>query len=51
MITHSSTEVNGAWLHVARAGRRRPLLLLYGWPEFWLEREPIMTRLTEKERP
>jgi pimeloyl-ACP methyl ester carboxylesterase len=31
--------------HVARAGQGKPLLLLHGWPEFWLTWEPVMTRL------
>jgi pimeloyl-ACP methyl ester carboxylesterase len=30
---------------VARTGRGKPLLLLHGWPEFWLTWEPVMTRL------
>ncbi len=45
MITHSTLQVNGARLHVARAGSGRPLLLLHGWPEFWLTWEPVMARL------
>ncbi len=45
MIEHSTVAVRGANLHVARAGRGRPLLLLHGWPEFWLTWEPVMTRL------
>ncbi len=48
MITHSSIEVNGARLHVARTGRGRPLLLLHGWPEFWLTWEPVMVRLADR---
>jgi len=29
-------------LHVAEFGAGRPLLLLHGWPEFWLTWEPLM---------
>src|SRR5712672_1726923 len=48
MIEHSTVAVRGANLHVARAGRGRPLLLLHGWPEFWLTWEPVMTRLADR---
>jgi pimeloyl-ACP methyl ester carboxylesterase len=33
---------------VARIGAGRPLLLLHGWPEFWLTWEPVMTRLADR---
>jgi len=45
MIEHSTVRTNGATFHVARAGIGKPLLLLHGWPEFWLTWEPVMTRL------
>jgi pimeloyl-ACP methyl ester carboxylesterase len=48
MIKHSTVSINGADIHVARAGRGRPLLLLHGWPEFWLTWEPVMTRLADR---
>ncbi|MDB5402008.1 MAG: alpha/beta hydrolase [Rhodopila sp.] len=48
MIKHSTVSINGAEIHVARAGRGRPLLLLHGWPEFWLTWEPVMTRLADR---
>lgn len=41
-------RANGAAFHVARAGRGRPLLLLHGWPEFWLTWKPVMTRLADR---
>ena len=44
-IRHTMLPVNGARLHVARAGAGRPLLLLHGWPEFWLTWEPVMQLL------
>ena len=45
MIEHSTVRANGAAFHVARTGTGKPLLLLHGWPEFWLTWEPVMTRL------
>jgi pimeloyl-ACP methyl ester carboxylesterase len=45
MIEHLQLKANGAMFHVARAGAGKPLLLLHGWPEFWLTWEPVMTRL------
>ena len=45
MIEHLEIKANGAAFHVARAGTGKPLLLLHGWPEFWLTWEPVMTRL------
>jgi pimeloyl-ACP methyl ester carboxylesterase len=46
-IRHDLVEANGIRLHVARCGdpRGRPLVLLHGWPEFWLTWEPLMQRL------
>ena len=45
MIDHLKINANGAAFHVARVGTGKPLLLLHGWPEFWLTWEPVMTRL------
>jgi len=47
-IHHSTVPVNGAKLHVARMGSGPPLLLLHGWPEFWLTWEPVMLRLADR---
>lgn len=44
-IRHEDVRLNGIRLHVARAGQGRPLLLLHGWPEFWLTWERVMRRL------
>jgi pimeloyl-ACP methyl ester carboxylesterase len=46
MIDHLQIEANGATFHVARTGAGKPLLLLHGWPEYWLSWEPVMTRLS-----
>ncbi|MFY7963050.1 MAG: alpha/beta fold hydrolase [Elsteraceae bacterium] len=50
MIEHAAVTANGATFHVAMAGAGRPLLLLHGWPEFWLTWEPVMTRLADRFR-
>jgi pimeloyl-ACP methyl ester carboxylesterase len=47
-IAHLTLRANGAAFHVARAGRGRPLLLLHGWPEFWLTWEPVMALLADR---
>jgi pimeloyl-ACP methyl ester carboxylesterase len=48
MIEHLNLRIHGARLHVARTGRGKPLLLLHGWPEFWLTWEPVMARLADR---
>ncbi|GJE62455.1 alpha/beta fold hydrolase [Methylobacterium trifolii] len=47
-MEHLSVRANGADLHVARTGTGSPILLLHGWPEFWLTWEPVMTRLADR---
>jgi pimeloyl-ACP methyl ester carboxylesterase len=47
-MDHLSLQVNGARFHVARLGAGPPLLLLHGWPEFWLTWEPVMQRLADR---
>src|SRR3954451_14887137 len=44
-IQHGTLESDCARLHFARAGSGPRLVLLYGWPEFWLVWEPVMARL------
>src|ERR1700735_99375 len=41
-------QANGGAFHVARTGQGRPLLLLHGWPEFWLTWAPVMTQLADR---
>jgi hypothetical protein len=50
MIQYSMIEANGSRFHVAEIGKRQPLLLRHGWPEFWFTREPVMTRLADRFR-
>lgn len=47
-MQHLRLQANGAAFHVAKAGSGRPLLLLHGWPEFWLSWEPVMARLASR---
>ena len=45
MIEHSHADANRARFHVASTGAGSVLLLLHGWPEFWLTWRPVMDRL------
>jgi pimeloyl-ACP methyl ester carboxylesterase len=47
-LRHGEAGANGVRLHYARAGSGPPLLLLHGWPEFWLAWEPVMARLADR---
>src|SRR5216683_2571809 len=47
-MEHLTVPANGAAFHVARTGKGPPLLLLHGWPEFWLTWEPVMARLADR---
>ena len=47
-MEHLTVRANGAAFHVAQSGSGRPLLLLHGWPEFWLSWEPVMARLADR---
>jgi pimeloyl-ACP methyl ester carboxylesterase len=47
-MEHLTVKANGVAFHVARVGQGRPLLLLHGWPEFWLTWEPVMERLANR---
>ncbi len=43
----SHVETNGLNMHVARKGKGEPLVLLHGWPEFWMVFRPIMDVLAD----
>jgi pimeloyl-ACP methyl ester carboxylesterase len=47
-VVHETVALDSGRLHVARAGQGRPLLLLHGWPEFWLTWEPVMALLADR---
>jgi len=47
-MEHVTIRANGAAFHVARTGSGPPLLLLHGWPEFWLTWKPVMARLADR---
>ena len=47
-MDHVTIRANGAAFHVARTGSGPPLLLLHGWPEFWLTWKPVMARLADR---
>jgi len=47
-MEHLRVQANGAEFHVVGAGRGRPLLLLHGWPEFWLTWDPVMRLLADR---
>ncbi len=47
-MQHMTISANGASFHLARSGAGKELLLLHGWPEFWLTWEPVMVRLAAR---
>jgi pimeloyl-ACP methyl ester carboxylesterase len=47
-MDHLTVRANGASFHAVRMGKGPPLLLLHGWPEFWLTWQPVMARLAER---
>ena len=47
-IATEFVSANGIRLHYARTGRGPPLVLLHGWPEFWLVWQPVMARLADR---
>jgi pimeloyl-ACP methyl ester carboxylesterase len=49
-VQHLTVRARGAGFHVAETGSGSPLLLLHGWPEFWLTWEPVMRRLADRFR-
>jgi pimeloyl-ACP methyl ester carboxylesterase len=44
-IRQQRIQVGDLHMNVARYGQGKPLLLLHGWPEFWLVWRPIMEQL------
>ena len=44
-IKQQKIDIDGLRVNVARFGKGPPLLLLHGWPEFWLVWRPLMLRL------
>ena len=47
-MRHDRVTAAGASFHVATAGTGPALLLLHGWPEFWLTWQPVMERLAAR---
>ena len=47
-MEHLTIKANGANFHLVHAGQGKSLLLLHGWPEFWLTWEPVMARLADR---
>jgi pimeloyl-ACP methyl ester carboxylesterase len=47
-MKHLRIHLNGAAFHVVRGGEGPPLVLLHGWPEFWLTWESVMLRLQDR---
>ena len=47
-MKHLEVQARGASFHVVVAGQGPALVLLHGWPEFWLTWQPLMTRLADR---
>lgn len=46
-IRFDTVATNGIRMFYARQGEGTPLLLLHGWPEFWMVMRPLMAELCE----
>jgi pimeloyl-ACP methyl ester carboxylesterase len=47
-ITSQTIVINDVPIHYARCGQGESLVLLHGWPEFWLTWRPVMERLADR---
>lgn len=47
-MDHLFVDAASARFHAVRAGTGSPLLLLHGWPEFWLTWLPVIERLADR---
>ncbi len=47
-IVSRTLPINGVPIHFARTGAGPSLILLHGWPEFWLTWKPVMERLASR---
>jgi pimeloyl-ACP methyl ester carboxylesterase len=47
-IVTETRVVDGTQIHYARTGKGPTLVLLHGWPEFWLTWKPVMERLADR---
>lgn len=49
-VRHRFVDANGVRLHVAEAGRGKPLLMLHGWPQHWHMWRHQIPRLAKRYR-
>jgi pimeloyl-ACP methyl ester carboxylesterase len=49
-VQHSFIDVNHAKLHIAEAGKGKPILLLHGWPQHWYVWRKIIPELAKTHR-
>ena len=47
-MEHMTVKANSGEFNIVRIGHGQPLLLLHGWPEFWLTWEPVMQHLADR---
>ncbi|SDG41295.1 alpha/beta fold hydrolase [Paraburkholderia phenazinium] len=47
-IRFGFAETNGLRMHYARKGHGKTLVLLHGWPEFWIVYRPLLERLEDE---
>lgn len=47
-VTHSYREINGIKMHIAEAGKGKPLVLIHGWPQHWYVWRKIVPLLSHK---